>query len=83
MLDNDFLLLKEDSGFGSPIGTLFYEYYDSEASLKARLEQAAEALQCLVGSVSIPGAIPLGTAQKPSLNDYADGIDTVEFLLKT
>ena len=82
MLDNDFLLLKEDSGFGSPIGTLFYEHYKSERNLKILLEQSAEAIQCVVGKDIIPGAIPFGKAQEPSLSDYADGVDTVEFLLK-
>ena len=82
MLDNDFLLLKEDSGFGSPIGTLFYEYYQSEEALKTLLEQNNESIQCLVGHEAIDGAIPFGKAQKPDLSDYADGVDTVEFLLK-
>ncbi|WP_445385103.1 acyl-CoA reductase [Robiginitalea sp. IMCC44478] len=82
MLDNDFLLLKEDTGFGSPIGTLFYEHYQSEEALKRVLEQNNENIQCLVGHEAIPGAIPFGKAQKPDLSDYADGVDTVEFLLK-
>ncbi|WP_445382263.1 acyl-CoA reductase [Robiginitalea sp. IMCC43444] len=82
MLDNDFLLLKEDTGFGSPIGTLFYEHYESEEALKHLLEQNNESIQCLVGDMVIPGAIPFGKAQKPDLSDYADGVDTVEFLLK-
>jgi len=31
----------------------------------------------------IPGEVSFGETQKPSLNDYADNLDTVEFLLKT
>jgi hypothetical protein len=83
MLDNGFLLLKEDAGIGSPIGTLFYETYTHRDRLLHKLRDEAEALQCVVGGSWIPGAIPFGTAQKPGLGTYADGVDTVDFLLKT
>jgi hypothetical protein len=83
MLDNGFLLLKEDTGMGSPIGTLFYEPYDSLEDLRQLLDRQADALQCVVGPADITGAIPFGTSQKPGLADYADGVDTVDFLLRT
>ena len=83
MLDNGFLLLKEDPSFGSPIGTLFYEAYTSGESLKRRLEAAGESIQCVVAGSWLKGAIPFGRAQHPALWDYADGVDTVDFLLKT
>lgn len=82
MLDNGFLLLKQDTGLGSPIGTLFYESYDSLDTLLQRLELDADALQCVVGPGRIPGTIPFGSSQQPGLADYADGVDTVDFLLK-
>ena len=40
-----------------------------------------EQLQCVVSNAVIENAIPFGTTQNPSLNDYADGVDTMEFLL--
>ena len=83
MLDNGFLLLKEDASFGSPIGTLFYETYTSVDSLKKRLEAVGESMQCVVAGPWMEGAIPFGSAQHPALWDYADGVDTVDFLLKT
>jgi hypothetical protein len=83
MLDNGFLLLKEDPSFGSPIGTLFYESYTSPETLKSRLEAAEGSLQCVVAGAWLQGAIPFGRAQYPSLWEYADGVDTVDFLLKT
>ena len=83
MLDNGFLLLKEDPSFGSPIGTLFYESYTAPDPLKARLKAAEESLQCVVAGDWLPGAIPFGRAQYPDLQAYADGVDTVDFLLKT
>lgn len=83
LLDNGFLMLKEDESYSSPIATLCYEKYDSLLSLKKRLKKDANQIQCIVGSSLNLNEIPFGETQKPSLWDYADGVDTVEFLLKT
>jgi hypothetical protein len=82
LLDNNFLLLKEDASLPSPIGVLFYEFYDDLNSLNLRLENDKEHLQCIVSNnAAVKHATPFGTAQCPQLNDYADGIDTMKFLL--
>jgi len=82
LLDNNFLLLKEDPAITSPIGVLFYEYYDTINEVNARLKQVKEQLQCVVSnSKEIKKAIPIGKAQSPSLADYADGVDTMKFLI--
>jgi hypothetical protein len=82
LLDNNFLLLKEDTSYSSPIGVLFYEFYDDLVVLNKRLEAEQEQIQCIVSSsLDISNAIPFGTAQCPSLNDYADGVDTMRFLI--
>lgn len=83
MLDNGFLLLKEDKGLGSPIGTLFYEAYDKQDAVPQSLQDIEEELQCIVAGSWFPGAIPFGSSQQPELGMYADGVDTVDFLLKT
>lgn len=83
MLDNGFLLLKQDLAMASPIGTLFYETYSSTAALKARLAALGPQLQCVVGGPGPERAVAFGKSQWPELSEYADGIDTVEFLLKT
>lgn len=82
LLDNNFLLLKEDATYSSPIGVLFYEFYDDIKTLNKKLENEAEQLQCIVSSsIEIKNALPFGTAQCPTLNDYADGVDTMKFLI--
>jgi len=83
ILDNGFLILKEEKSLGSPIASLFYEYYEDTTSLKALLENENEKIQCIVSSGFIDDEISFGKTQKPSLSDYADGIDTIEFLLRT
>lgn len=83
LLDNNFLLLKEDQSYSSPIGVLFYEYYDDLKTLNERLENDKELIQCVVSNTSIiKNSLPFGKAQCPNLSDYADGIDTMRFLIK-
>lgn len=81
LLDNEFLILKEDSGFSSPIAVVFYERYDSLESIQKELELQNEKIQCVVATAGIPDEIAFGKAQHPELWDYADSVDTVEFLL--
>ena len=82
LLDNNFLLLKEDESYSSPIGVLFFEYYEDSEQLSARLEADKELIQCVVAhDPVIKKAIPFGQAQCPTLLDYADGVDTMKFLL--
>jgi hypothetical protein len=82
-LDNGFLMLKEDEGYASPIATVFYEYYGSQQDLAQKLQADGEKLQCIVGQGTLQGETPFGQTQNPRLDDYADGMDTVEFLLRT
>ncbi|QBA64251.1 acyl-CoA reductase [Muriicola soli] len=82
-LDNGFLLLKPDENYASPIGTLFYETYDSKTQIKDKLTADQNKIQCVVAEGISPVEVAFGQTQKPSLTDYADGVDTVEFLLKT
>ncbi|MGB0837643.1 MAG: acyl-CoA reductase [Flavobacteriaceae bacterium] len=79
MLENGFMLLKEDTNFSSPIACLFFEHYKDEESLKKELLEQNDRIQCKVGT-SGGDFIPFGKAQQPDLKDYADGVDTIEFL---
>jgi hypothetical protein len=81
LLENGFLLLKEEIGLSSPMATLYYEEYDSVESVKERLRHDAANIQCIVSSMKdIPSAIPFGTAQQPGLTDYSDKVDVMKFL---
>jgi len=76
--DSGYLLLKEDSRMSSPVSVLHYEFYNSQNAVKQQIEKLRENIQCVVGRQYIP----FGKAQQPNLWDYADGVDTIEFLLK-
>lgn len=81
LLENGFLILKEDHGFGSPIATLFYERYKDDKELAELLKQNEDRIQCIVKQKPENGEVMFGQTQKPQLWDYADNIDTIEFLL--
>lgn len=80
LLDNEFLTLKEDPSYASPISSVFYEYYDDVTDLKNRLKNEAEQIQCVVSNGLIDNSIEFGETQKPRLWDYADNVDTLAFL---
>ncbi|WP_430613772.1 acyl-CoA reductase [Flavobacterium sp. JP2137] len=82
LLDNEFLTIKEDTSFASPISSVFYEYYDDVEQLKNDLIRDEEKIQCIVSNDLIADSIPFGQTQFPRLWDYADGVDTLSFLLK-
>jgi hypothetical protein len=76
-MTNGVVLLVENNQLFSPISEVHYEYYDSieEAAV---LAQYHEELQCVTGGATFP----FGQAQMPAISDFADGVDTMEFLTK-
>ncbi|MDN3619513.1 acyl-CoA reductase [Polaribacter undariae] len=80
LLENGFLMIKEDESYASPIATIFYEYYDNETDLKIKLHQDKDKIQCIVAKDFIENEIAFGQTQHPELTDYADGVNTLEFL---
>lgn len=81
MLENGFFMIKEDTSYASPIATLFYEYYKDKNQLKQKLEAEQKQIQCIVSKGFIENEIAFGATQKPKLWDYADSVDSIEFLL--
>jgi hypothetical protein len=81
-LDAGFLLIKPETSLASPVASVYYEEYDSITTLRDQLSASAEKLQCIVARENIiPDAVPFGQAQCPAPCDYADGVDTMKFLL--
>lgn len=74
-MTNGTTLLAENESLFSPIGVLHYGYYADREKLTGELAGNPD-LQCLVGH----GLVPFGEAQKPGLDSYADGVDTMKFL---
>lgn len=76
-MTNGVLLLVEAPSLFAPIGQIHYEYYSDPKALTASLAQNPD-VQCIVGE----GHTPFGQAQQPGFMDYADGVDTLKFLLE-
>ncbi len=80
-LDNGILLLKEDRDISSPPGVVYYEKYSQLDKVIEDLTVQDHHIQCIVTSINgIKNTIPPGTSQSPLLWDYADGVDTMDFL---
>ena len=80
LLDNEFLTIKEDTSYASPISSVFYEFYENLEEITTRLNADAEQIQCIVSKNLIPNSVTFGQTQQPRLWDYADNVDTLAFL---
>jgi hypothetical protein len=80
---NDCVMALEHESLLSRIASIHFEYYEATESLAQNLLQRADEIQCISTKVpfSTLKTVALGDAQKPSLLDYADGVDTMQFLL--
>lgn len=76
IIENGFVLTREIKDLFAPVAVLHYHFYESEEEMKSYLEEHEEKIQAIVGK----DYIPFGAAQTPALDDYADGVDTMEFL---
>ncbi len=82
--DNGFLLVKEDENFVSPLAVLFYEEYDNITDVAAKLNENQQQIQCVVTHLPLPiekeKIVGFGQSQHPKLWNYADNINTIQFL---
>lgn len=76
VFDTGFLLLVPQDDPAMPIGMAGYRRYSSGEKVRALLGELNEKVQCVVGD----GFLPWGAAQRPTLEEYADGVDTMAFL---
>ncbi len=81
--DNNFMLLVSSQSYSSPISMLHYEYYQNFNSKYVQLVQDSDLIQCIVtekeGTLN---TVKPGETQMPGLSNYADGVDTIRFLLE-
>ncbi|MCS7019014.1 MAG: acyl-CoA reductase [Cytophagales bacterium] len=82
-LDSGVLLLTENEAWVSPMSVVYYQYYTDKQQVKQLLAAQASKLQCVVAKDAhiFTRTVAFGQAQMPSVTDYADGIDTMSFLL--
>lgn len=77
------LIITASKDITSRIATLHYEHYADQSELVNHLKEVDDQIQCIVTKSSLQGldSFKFGEAQKPEITDYADGVDTLEFLI--
>jgi hypothetical protein len=83
--DNGFLLLTEGDSLSSPLAVLYYETYTNIEQVEEILKSKADDIQCVVSKAPLKLKTPVlgfGQSQSPKLWDYADNVNTIEFLSK-
>jgi len=79
--DNNFVMLKEDDKLFSPLSVINFSRYSSLGDVKNFIKENEESIQCIVAKDELGlDSVPLGEAQNPGLNIYADNVDTMKFL---
>ncbi|WP_294204811.1 acyl-CoA reductase [uncultured Chryseobacterium sp.] len=79
--DNNFVMLKEDEKLFSPLSVINFSRYESLDEVEEFITEHSEDIQCIVAKDELGlDSIPLGQAQHPGLDTYADNVDTMKFL---
>lgn len=81
--DSGWMLMKYSDDLFSPVSMLYIESYNDTNELISKILSVADKIQCVVGEGQLEGisVIRPGESQSPSLTDYPDGVDVVQFLL--
>jgi hypothetical protein len=75
-------LTTEGKEFATSLANVVVQRYEDIAEVRAWLAEHKEQIQCVVSHLDIEGCVPFGRAQHPQLSDYADGVDTMEYLIR-
>jgi len=84
-------MVTENPAIASPIAVVHFEYYKNFPGLGKDLLKDIENIQCITASNEVKKSlqkntpipiVALGQTQSPSLEDYADGVDVIKFLLE-
>lgn len=79
--DNGVVVFAENTSPVSPIAVVYYEFYNNLADLDKKIDLHADKIQCIVSANGwFRNGVPFGHSQQPRVWDYADNIDTMQFL---
>lgn len=87
VIDGGFYLLREIKQNHCPIGVINYCFYENYKEIEDFIFNNKEELQCIVANENTLDkeikVAPFGKAQSPEIDDFADNIDTMDFLTKS
>ncbi|MGM0667575.1 MAG: acyl-CoA reductase [Bacteroidota bacterium] len=75
-MDSGFMLFKNDTALSSPVAVTYYEFFSERQQLLNVLQEREGMIQCIVSE----NDILFGQTQYPGPGDYADNMDTIEFI---
>ncbi|MDC0099475.1 MAG: acyl-CoA reductase [Crocinitomicaceae bacterium] len=78
ILDNNFCLLRESNELFSPLSMIHYQFYKDQSDIDNYIKEHESKIQVVVGR----DYLDYGQAQCPGFNDYADGVDVMQWLNK-
>nr|WKN38108.1 acyl-CoA reductase [Tunicatimonas sp. TK19036] len=83
-LDTGFALFRQSDQLVSPISVVYYEPYKTQEEVSQKLIASEQKIQCVVASQPLypeqVNHVTFGKAQQPELWDYADGVNTLDFV---
>jgi hypothetical protein len=74
------ILLHPTNALHSPGSVVNLIYYKSLEDARQWIATHQDDLQVVISNAGIPGQLAFGIAQMPGLSDYADQVDTMQFL---
>lgn len=85
IFQGEVIFIKKDESYFSRIANLHYEEYDDIKEVKTRIKNDEELIQVVATNngniLDFEREVKFGKTQEPAIDDYADGIDTLEFLV--
>ena len=79
--DNNFVMLREDEKLFSPLSVVNFSRYEKLDEAKQFVENNRNEIQAIVAKPELGlDSIGFGETQNPSLDTYADDVDTMAFL---
>lgn len=81
IVDCDFVNMVNATSISSPISCINLAYYNDFSEITTWLNAQDEHIQCVVNFPGFSRNVSFGAAQEPELHEYADGVDTMKFLI--
>ncbi len=89
-VDGDFFMLLQEQRLSAPVSMVHYHPYTQTEQAATLIQAHRDEIQCVVCNPRLPlfeateelatRCVAFGEAQRPRLSDYADGVDTMQFL---
>ncbi len=82
IIDLGYLILKQEQPIDAPIGVVHYTFFKNLHQVEKEIATKGAQIQCVVSNCVFKetSTSTIGKAQHPSISDYADNINVLDFL---